>query len=193
MKLLRSGQTDKEILASLLRPEDAGESYLAGSDYYAWYQAVAACLAPRIVGEIGVRFGYSLKAMLSAAPSVREVVGWDNESYHPRSLDVALRHLRQDFPGVHFRLLKVDTQELSTLQDSRREGFDLLHVDGDHTFEGAKHDLDIAWAALKQGGFLLCDDLSCEPVRRAFDAFLKDKECISYYIPTVRGLGCLRK
>jgi predicted O-methyltransferase YrrM len=189
MNLKRSKQSDKEILGTMLRSEDAGHDYLQSNDYYSWYQAITTFLSPKKVGEIGVRFGYSSTAMLSGNNSIEKLVGWDNESYHSDCLKYARHGLKNRFPDVTISLNIANSQKMYCLGHD----FDLIHVDGDHSTEGAKHDLCLAWNALKVGGWLLCDDLSFGDVKLAYDAFLSDLDIASYYVPTVRGLGVLQK
>ena len=40
------------------------------------------------------------------------------------------------------------------------EYFDLIYIDGDHTYEGCKQDLEAWWPKVKRGGFFTGDDYS---------------------------------
>lgn len=134
---------------------------------YATKAAIAHWLKPEIVGEIGVRAGYSMLAFYMGHPFL-EYQGIDaNEG---------------GWGGIvgytdHARAL-LDTLSLtpdSTIQicDSQRMAelpmhCDLFHVDGDHTFAGALHDIVIA---LDSGSrFVVVDDYDyIESVKLAAD------------------------
>lgn len=57
------------------------------------------------------------------------------------------------------------------------EYFDWIYIDGDHTYNGVKLDLELYWPKLKSGGFMTGDDY-CENhlwfgVKKAVDEFVK--------------------
>lgn len=62
---------------------------------------------------------------------------------------------------------------------------DIVYVDGDHSYEGVKRDLALAWPKIKSGGFLCGHDyrinhIKCQNnynfgVQRAVDEFLQEK------------------
>ena len=63
--------------------------------------------------------------------------------------------------------------------------FDMVYLDGDHSYEGVKIDLPLAWAKLKKGGWLMGHDYETNPkktktgyafgVKKAVDEFLAEK------------------
>ncbi len=62
---------------------------------------------------------------------------------------------------------------------------DLVHVDGDHSYNGCLHDLRLA---AEIGRWVLVDDLDWQiPVRAAVTAFLEETRYRAIELPTVRG------
>jgi hypothetical protein len=150
--------------------------------------------APKRIAEIGVRCGYSAWAMMQAAPEAR-FIGYDNYSYKPREIcQCASEYMLR---GYDTEIMEVDTQETTTLVQAVRgkKGFpqaypkgrpvgrkvtstqalkdiDLFHVDGDHSFKGAYHDLELALKTLSKDGKILVDDTSLKDVGQACVDFI---------------------
>lgn len=61
---------------------------------------------------------------------------------------------------------------LPTLKDK----FDFIYVDGDHSYEGAKRDLELSLPLLKEDGKIIVDDLQYPSVRKAFQEFIKEND-----------------
>jgi hypothetical protein len=74
------------------------------------------------------------------------------------------------------------------------ESIDVIYLDGDHTYEGCRADLDMAWRKLRRGGWLMGHDYYRNPdrnpyeytfgVRRAIDEFCR-MNCVR-----VSHIGC---
>lgn len=60
-------------------------------------------------------------------------------------------------------------------QPTKRGTYDLIYIDGDHSYEGAKADAELAYPLLKKGGVMIFDDYNNDQfgVRRAVDEFLE--------------------
>lgn len=119
--------------------------------------------------EIGVRAGYSAYAMLSANPDAyylgldADVGGWGGVAGW---LDRA-RDTLAGFPRVLLR--KANTQHLETLGEEPGT-FSLAHVDGDHSYDGCYHDIQLAAACALN---ILVDDYDAmRAVQAATDHFL---------------------
>lgn len=178
--------TDLELLAHRVQPEDRGADWLQGSNYYNVYRALGERFRPRIIGEIGVRFGYSLWCLASGAAAVK-VYGWDNQSYVSGCLEIARRNLA-DFDPT---LIMCDTQRITGLEC---DPLDLFHVDADHTEAGALHDLKLAAGVTRHEGVILVDDTShCPPVNAAVERFCRICGATVEYLPTLRGMGVIRR
>ena len=60
-----------------------------------------------------------------------------------------------------------------------KEKFDVIHIDGDHTYEGCKWDLDNIKSLLKSDGVVVVDDVRTWPdVHQAWQEFKKENESI---------------
>jgi predicted O-methyltransferase YrrM len=130
-----------------------------------FYYAIAAAHKPKTVLEIGVLGGRSMIAMLSGCECTVE--GWDLEQYERNSNSTAASNLAALGLMHRVTLKTVNSQTVNTFPK-----FDMIHVDGDHSFHGALRDLQLASESTK---VILYDDIfnkstQCEA---AFEEFLK--------------------
>lgn len=133
--------------------------YLNAIDYYPYLNSLARDFKAGRVLEVGVRFGYSAVAFIYGNP-IKEYVGIDDELYDATSSTksrVNLEYLKSIQP-VEYTLIKQNTQELNDLSFLSSKVFDLIHIDGDHSYEGALTDLKNFWNVLAIGGHMLVDD-----------------------------------
>lgn len=133
--------------------DDGGRTH-----YYSWYRWAAGLVQPACVLEIGVRLGYSGLAL--AVPGVAATfIGFDNESYLTGSNALATAALSTVYNSVVVHA--VDTQGIDSLVPYLDNQIpQAIHIDGDHTFEGCRHDLRLAHEVLPTGGLLIVDDTS---------------------------------
>jgi SAM-dependent methyltransferase len=119
-------------------------------DYYRMKWAIAKVLQPVSILEVGVRYGYSARAFLDAAPTAR-YVGLDADlpafGGHPGALAWAARSLE----NFNVELLQENTQNLVRLPG---DCYDLVHIDGQQDGDGTFHDLNLA---VSQGRHILID------------------------------------
>lgn len=111
--------------------------------------------------EVGVRYGQSLSTVLETQFPDRLTLcdSWGGESGGeqfggPTHIEELLRTWYYKNP-VQF--LNGNSHEL--LKTLKPEDFDLILVDGDHTEEGARQDLEDCWRLLVPSGLLVFDDL----------------------------------
>ena len=129
---------------------------------------IVKALAPKRIAEIGVRCGYSAWAMLQAAPEAT-YYGFDNYSYKPRQIcQCASDYLLRDY---NTEIIELDSQQTSDLSNAIKD-IDLFHVDGDHSYAGAYHDLELAFGTLSESGKILVDDTSVDEVAHACMDFI---------------------
>ena len=174
--------TLRKVLAVLERlSPDAYSSYLtnfyrAGLDRFGeeWHYAdintvlvtLAAMLPIRDYLEIGVRRGRSLAMVASEAPDAR-IVGFDLwiENYagmpNPGADFVHEELQRLGFRGKA-ELISGDSHETVPrfFESNPDRWFDVVTVDGDHTLEGARADIETVIRRLRVGGVLVFDDIS---------------------------------
>lgn len=128
------------------------------SEYYRVKYSVANWIKPRSITEIGVRAGYSAAAFLQAGHTkVFNGIDFDNGS-HGGMVNFCQTYAPNVIKqyGVKFNLrAPCDSQQLSFLPDGPT---DLLHVDGDHSYKGCYHDIELG---LKTGcTWILVDDFN---------------------------------
>ncbi len=184
------GPSDREILGTAIQPGDQLSEMIQGKESYAWYRALGLVLRPHIHAEIGVRFGYSTYAIADGGKLQPFTAhGWDAQNYDVQSSPIA-RKL-----GCFADIRDADSQALQTL--GMNDTFDTFSVDGDHSEEGAYHDLELAFEATKHGGWILVDDVrglyypAHPPVTRAVARFMKIRNQKGFFLPTYRGLTCI--
>lgn len=117
-------------------PDPATGGHYVTSDIFPTKHRVLQQLAPKAVSvfEIGALVGYFLVTACDALAGV-ERVGWiDNETYLPGSNRMCGENLEAAFPYV---------AQLSppALIDGWPPSWDVVHVDGDHSYDWCLHDL----------------------------------------------------
>lgn len=108
--------------------------------------------------EIGVRCGYCARAMMEAAITHATYIGIDKS----RDWGGWRVHLLDGFEAIH--ILAESRHILSFFQPGV---FDIVHVDGDHTQEGAWYDISMAMKLVLPGGTVIVDDAETGPVMEA--------------------------
>jgi hypothetical protein len=166
------------------RPEDVRHCY-------EFKFAVSQLLRPDRILEIGVRYGYSAAAFLAGSPGAAYVgLDADNSTYGGTggAYREAERMLRENFDS-EILILECDTQ---AGRPDLAPGFDLAHVDGDHSRAGCLSDLRLAVALGAKR--ILVDDITHPPdpgVAEAVAEFLAETGYEHVYFPdTLRG-DCL--
>lgn len=106
--------------------------------------------------------------------------------------------LKKASEGLPIKILKGRSEEiLPTFKD---EWFDMIYIDGDHSYEGVKRDLLLALKKTKRGGLLLLHDYDINPkkcpynydfipeINKAVKEFCKE---FHYEIFAVANDGCM--
>jgi hypothetical protein len=136
-----------------------------------WYSEI---FKPQYYLEIGVRRGRSM-AQVMCQSSTTKTYGFD--MWVPEYSSVPENGISTQNPGPAFvlnELAKLGAKRIPALikgnshetlaafwTDSENpKKFDLIFVDGDHTYAGAKQDLEICFEHLAEQGVLLFDDLN---------------------------------
>jgi hypothetical protein len=127
---------------------------------YDWKFRLAQVLQPRRILELGVRFGYSAAAFLAASPAA-EYYGVDADNGANGGTVGAYREARamlaREFADRTITVHKLDTQK----RIPRGKGYDLVHVDADHSYEGCLNDLRLAARLGRR--WVLVDDIHHSP------------------------------
>lgn len=127
---------------------------------------VARNAQPRVIAEIGVRAGYSALAMLLAAPGARYIGFEADQGSFGGVRGFTAAAVPRVLEGFEHEIRYVDSQSVLAIDDE----IDLFHVDGDHSYDGAMHDLELAWRCSQ---YVLVDDYDfIRPVQAAVDHFI---------------------
>jgi hypothetical protein len=169
-----------------INPDDDYHGGLPLEKQYEYYKQkfkICEMVAPRTVLEIGVCWGYSAFSFL-CCNSVELYVGIDIDDPSKNgvgvpTLDWAGQNLAKMF-GYWMRtvhLIKQDSRAGLGIPSSTR--FDFVHVDGDHSYEGCKSDLEMVWPHTSKA--LLADDyFASTEVHRAVDEFCDSKDVLCF-------------
>ncbi len=160
----------KVNIESLQAAIATNESWFDAATALNW---LAGALKPSTYLEVGVRRGRSLAQVLSESPSTN-AYGFD--LWIPDYGSIPEQGIIVENPGADFvadELLRLKLPKARALVhgDSKKtlnaffddprnpQQIDLLHIDGDHTDEGARADLEVAFERVAPGGAVLFDDL----------------------------------
>jgi len=168
--------------------------------YYADYAGIAAKYKPNAILEIGVRFGYSGIALCFGALFYRDLQTLEKIVYHGldgeffggnqysgdpslwyKSNEIAEDNFRRFFPGndhLGFELFHCDTQKEPIPELVLASRYDLVNVDGDHSYQGAMNDMVATWPLLNGGGLMLVDDMGMVGVYEAVYDFIRQRETL---------------
>lgn len=134
---------------------------------HSYYYAICRLLQPRTILEIGVLDGLSMIAMLLGSPGAH-CTGWDIEGYTKGSMQTARRNLNLcGITGERFDLQIRNSRDERMLHIGQ---YDLIHIDGDHSYEGCIHDLNLTVGS--SSNVLLDDYIDHAGVTRAVDEFV---------------------
>ena len=69
------------------------------------------------------------------------------------------------------------TENAAQICKGRRVRADMIYVDGDHSYEGCRKDLENFDPVLGENGFFLCDDYQWEGAKQAIDEYIAATGC----------------
>lgn len=112
-----------------------------------------------VIVEIGVDFGFSLFHMASHFPGAT-VVGIDDYGHagYSSEAEVWVTRFYPYFPKVI--LLKTDSMQAAKIL---RCTIDVLHIDGDHSYEGVRNDFELWFPMVRRGGCVMFHDICSIP------------------------------
>ena len=157
-------------------------------EIYTVLERIASEHKPKDIFEIGVRAGYSAYAFILGSGCVKHYIGWDvddRKRYGGPWLWWA-EQLLCEFPDLNWSIRIKDSQTATLIPGY----FDLMHVDGNHTYEGCLHDMELCWPWVERDGIMIVDDATYLPgPRRAvadFQATIDDAKRV-YLEPSPTG------
>jgi len=161
------------------------DEYLLSKGYYEYYYAISKFYQPRSILEIGVRFGYSLGSMIKGCDIIEKIVGIDMNSYEYDSLKIAEDNIKKYINSdINYNFFMQDSHTISSLS----QFYDLIHIDGDHSYEGKIQDLNLAINKCK---ILIIDDYNTfNDVKNAANDWMEINKILindSYMLDSIRG------
>jgi cephalosporin hydroxylase len=179
----------------VLHPDDKSPWNFCTQEFYQEYRvkyAIARMIQPKSILEIGVRFGYSARSFLFAAPQA-DYLGLDIDEpshgpYQGIPREWAELQLRRRYPDNRIQTMQMDTQVLSYSPDMNKK-FDLVHIDGDHSYQGALADLMKFWPACRNT--MVVDDY--KEVKNSVASFVSSHkdELQTFYVESLRSSALL--
>lgn len=118
------------------------------------------------IAEVGVFQGQNFKRMIAHNPEIavgvdvwrEEGIPGQNDADLPQEeLDGIYRHLEHKY--INHPNVKIIRDYTVKAAETFPDGFfDLIYIDADHTYEGAKRDVEAWYPKVKSGGFVTGDD-----------------------------------
>jgi predicted O-methyltransferase YrrM len=128
------------------------------------YWKIIEYIKPNSILEIGVYAGQTLGLMIEAS-------GFTNGIY--TGVDVDFNHLstfKLLFNDVNVEFLEIPSNQLNL-----GAKYDIIHIDGDHTYQGVSNDISKVIPYLHSNSILIVDDYVLPEVDQAIDDLLTSK------------------
>jgi len=161
--------------------------------YYGNVDLLAKMVGAKTILEVGVAWGYHAQHLLLNLPKidytgidpylsgydkndafptfVAKLFNDDEQSSMDRLHEAVKLELNEKFPGR----AKLIREKSSNWLDRESEKFDVIFLDGDHTFETVRKELHGFWTKVNEGGVLAGDDYDWPEVKKAVDEFADEK------------------
>jgi len=161
--------------------------------YYGNVDLLAKMVGAKTILEVGVAWGYHAQHLLlnlssivytgidpylsgydknDAFPKdVAELFRDDEQSSMDRLYEAVKLELNEKFPGR----AKLVRDKSTDWMDKESDKYDLIFLDGDHTFEMVRKELSGFWTKVNEGGILAGDDYDWPEVKKAVDEFANEK------------------
>jgi predicted O-methyltransferase YrrM len=80
-----------------------------------------------------------------------------------------------------YKIIKNNNLKINLINDNscnvydnfNNNSIDCIHIDGDHSYNGVKNDLNFYWSKIKNGGMIINDDYHWLGCKKAIDEFIK--------------------
>jgi hypothetical protein len=162
--------------------------------YYGNVDLLAKMVDARTILEVGVAWGYHAQHLLLNLPSIAYtgidpyLSGYDKNDAFPtdvadlfrddeqssmdRLYEAVKLELNEKFPGR----AKLVREKSTDWIENESDKYDVIFLDGDHTFETVRKELSGFWTKVNQGGVLAGDDYDWPEVKKAVDEFANEKK-----------------
>jgi cyclopropane fatty-acyl-phospholipid synthase-like methyltransferase len=168
--------SDYNFLVTAHPADPRRSDFPAWVDYYRLKWAIARVLQPTSILEIGVRYGYSAHAFLTACPT-STYLGIDLDSDVAGGVVGAIDWAKKIMRPFSANFLVADTQAMLQFPGDR---YDFVHVDGQQDGDSSFHDLGLA---LVQGNYVLVDGYHWTPQNffAVNDFLLQHRDRLDWY------------
>lgn len=162
--------------------------------YYGNVDLLAKMVDARTILEVGVAWGYHAQHLLFNLPSIAYtgidpyLSGYDKNDAFPtdvadlfrddeqssmdRLYEAVKAELNQKYPGR----AKLVREKSTDWMNKESHKYDVIFLDGDHTFETVRKELSGFWTKVNEGGVLAGDDYDWPEVKKAVDEFANEKK-----------------
>ncbi|HTR80005.1 MAG TPA: class I SAM-dependent methyltransferase [Bacteroidota bacterium] len=118
--------------------------------YYPYYVKLASLLQPRSILEIGSLQGFSLISMAEGCTNLESAYWIDNELYLPNSNQMCYENFGFYYktfrPGSKIPQTKFMKNSWDAMRLQKKVAVDLIHIDGEHSYDGKLRDLSVCSA-----------------------------------------------
>ena len=161
--ILFSKDIDQENLLDdlpYIADKDRDEYWWKLPNYYPFFYGLGKSLMPKSYLEIGTRYGYSLVSIyLGARNTLSQITSIDLQQYKDKSQTYAKGNLlAKEYKG-QYEFLAASSRDQKTREKLTGRLYDLVFVDGDHSYKGAMEDIIFYWNNVAPGRFMIIDDV----------------------------------
>jgi hypothetical protein len=145
------------------------------------YAVIAKSLSVRDVLVIGSGAGFTPKVFLENVESIETLTLVDAylaETGNGSPFDVTTGNL--DYPNIvvnreKLEVFKVMSKPFLELTIKKKNSYDLIFIDGDHSHDGFYSDLNLSMECLRNGGAILFHDTKFEHIRKIANELLENR------------------
>jgi predicted O-methyltransferase YrrM len=135
-------------------------------------------LEPKNVLEIGFNAGFS--SLLMKMSSHDFELTCVDINFHEYVVP-CFEQISKDYQGMDI-ILKPSADALTSLIQENKK-YDLIHIDGDHSLEGAKKDLELCLRLSHENTIIIFDDTNIKHLSDLCDSFVRNGKIVEYTMP----------
>lgn len=159
------------------------------------YQIVSKLNKDSKVLEIGVQFGRST----SVIAELQKEIGFDFiavDNWKEEESQIAKKHINAQILKHDWKFTLLSMSSKDAVNFLPKEKFDLIHIDGDHSYEGVKFDCKTWLPRLNPGGYACFDDYGhpgMDQVKQAITEYMERDRTFSIIDIFGNKLGVFQK
>lgn len=152
----------KNFLTALphILDKDRNEFWWQFPNQYPFVYGLGKVLKPASYLEIGTRYGYSLVSIyFGAKQTLNQITSIDLQEYENKSQNYAKDNLLAAGYRGQYEFFAGSSHAPEIKAKVKGRLYDLVCVDGDHSYEGALDDIIFYWDNVRPGGYMIIDDV----------------------------------